>query len=137
MRANSMMLEVMGLVILSGLGISTTVYTNYKMMQPMSVTLEDKTAKAVEVTMDEVKDKLYGVDLLLSLVLTDENAPYPRRIKIGDSPIYDLDNMWLSKQQENVSYLYNNYIKENRDKLLASEFIPEDKPYIHYTFREE
>ena len=48
-----------------------------------------------------------GSDVLMSLLATDEQTPYPRSVRINDTPIIDLNTLWLSDKYNNISRIYN------------------------------
>lgn len=68
---------------------------------------EDKTALDTFDIDNIVAYPRYGRDLLVSLVNTDENAPYPNAIKIDDSPILKIDNAFHTKKFSNIGNVYS------------------------------
>lgn len=81
----------------------------------------------------------YGRDLLLMLLNTDPMTPYPRAIKINDTPVIKLDNDFIAAKMRNISAIYSasgpyklstmlNY------KIASYEYVYEGTgaPYIQY-----
>lgn len=82
---------------------------------------------------------IYGKDILLMLLNTDEMTPYPRAIKINDTPVIKLDNAFMATKMRNVSAIYSSSGNWKLSSMLnweviSSDYVYEgaDAPYIHY-----
>ena len=89
------------------------------------------------------KSNTYGYDILLMLMNVDEMAPYPKAIKINDTPVIKINNEFIAYKMRNVSFIYSStgtYKLSNmlHYKVISEEFVYSgpDAPYIHYILQE-
>lgn len=77
-----------------------------ELSKPIVSTVEDKTALNAngELRVDDVRKT--GSDIFMSLVVADEYTPFPRSIRINDTPIIDLNKEWLADKYSNLSTIY-------------------------------
>lgn len=136
MRAYAIWLEAVLLAAFLGLSVTNVSFNMMMITKPLSYTLEDKTAQKLNNANFGTETTYRGEDLLMSLVVIDEFAPYPRKIKIDNSPIINLDSAWVANKVMNVTKIYNSYIKGKEDWVLTSTFnYSGSEPYIEYTLR--
>lgn len=89
------------------------------------------------------ESELYGYDLLLMLLNLDSMSPYPKAIKINDTPVINLNNAFLAYKMRNVASIYSatgdyKLSKMLNYKVTDKKYVYEgaDAPYIHYTLEE-
>lgn len=86
---------------------------------------------------------VYGYDILLMLLNTDPMSPYPKGIKINNSPVLRIDNSFIAYKMKNVAVVYSpvgdyklslmlKYKVTNIDYVYKGI----DSPYIHFTLKE-
>lgn len=88
-------------------GVSVLVMCVAVSSSPIAQYDEDKSVVATENGL--VVDTPYkkGRELLLSLVIADEFTPYPRAIKINDSPIIQITDEWLLLKNSWLAKIYD------------------------------
>lgn len=74
---------------------------------PIITQIEDKTALDSEQSVYTEPTLKTGYDLLMSLVVADNLVPYPKSIRINDTPVIDLDNSWMMHKNENIGIIYS------------------------------
>lgn len=86
---------------------------------------------------------IYGKDILLMLLNTDSMSPYPKAIKINDTPVIQLNNAFIAYKMRNVSAIYSASGEYKLSKMLDwkvtnKKYVYEGvgAPYIHYTLKE-
>lgn len=110
--------------------------------QPVLLNVEDKTMIESIGTQYRYEAEVYGRDLLLMLLNTDAMSPFPKGIKINDSPVIRIDNEFISHKMENIGVIYSSsgayklsamldYIVKSTTYVYKSPDIP-NSPYIHY-----
>jgi len=77
------------------------------MNKPIAASLEDKTAVVAGGSVERIKTVKTGKDLVSMLVIVDENTPYPRAIKINESPVIIIDASWVANKQSNLSSMFS------------------------------
>lgn len=92
-------------------GICLRVYS-----EPIATDKVDKsTVQSVEsITVDA--DIKTGKDLLMSLVVADGLMPYPRAIRINDTPVIRMTDDWVVNKSREIARIYN----ANGDIRLAT-----------------
>lgn len=82
----------------------------------------------------------YGRDILLMLLNTDPMSPYPKAIKINNTPVIKLDNDFIASKMRNLAAIYsaNGQYKLSTMldyKVSSYKYVYEgtDAPYIQYT----
>lgn len=79
-----------------------------------------------------------GKDLIMSLLLVDEGTPYPRRLKILNSEIINLNNDWVSHKYSELAKLEVNAgvkLTAAKDWKITAVELKHDssgKPYWYY-----
>lgn len=133
-----MMLLVLVLAIaVVNLPILTTEWSN-----GIAVRMEDKTALDSDnsIYVDDVMKT--GADLMMALAIVDSMIPYPRSIRINDTPIIDLDNAWIASKTSNLISIYSSSGNWKLGTMLNHqitkvEFVENGgDPYWHYTLEE-
>lgn len=85
----------------------------------------------------------YGYDILILLLNADSMAPYPKAIKINNTPVIKLTNEFIAHKMGNVSNIYSiggdyklSTILDH--KIVSEEYVYKgiDAPYIHYVLKE-
>lgn len=86
---------------------------------------------------------MYGYDILAMLINTDPMSPYPKAIRINNSPVLKLDNAFLAYKMRNVSVVYQHGgsygLSDMLDwKVTSRTFVYDapDAPYIQYKLEE-
>lgn len=86
---------------------------------------------------------IYGRDLLLMLFNTDPMSPFPRAIKINNTPVIKLDKSFVADKMKNVSEIYSSQGQYRLSTMLDWKVVEEkyvydgaDAPYIHYVLEE-
>lgn len=89
------------------------------------------------------EEELYGSDILLMLLNTDSMTPYPKAIRINDTPVIKLDNAFLAYKMKNIGAIYSSYGEYKLHDMLdwsvtKREYVYEgsDAPYIKFTLEE-
>ena len=89
------------------------------------------------------EQELYGSDILMMLLNTDAMTPYPRAIKINDTPVIKLDNSFITAKIRNTGNIYSPSgqwgLKNMLDwKVVSKKYVYDDPegPYIHYELEE-
>lgn len=107
--------------------------------EPGVVSGTDKSLLESTGVQEGYEQELTGYDVLLSLLNTDTMTPYPRAIKINDSPVLKLDASFLTNQIPSVAIVYNTggqYQLGNmlEWKVVSHEYVYDDgdTPYIHF-----
>lgn len=87
--------------------------------------------------------ELYGEDILLMLLNLDSMSPYPKAIRLNDSPVIKLDNQFLVYKITNVGNIYTESGEYKLSTMLdwkvtSKEFVYSgtDAPYIQYILEE-
>lgn len=87
--------------------------------------------------------ELYGHDILMTLLNTDAMAPYPRAIRINDTPVIKLTPEFVAKKMANIGIIYSSNGEYKLSTLLEHKIISKeyvykgiDAPYIHYVLKE-
>ena len=124
------------------MGVSVIILTPFinAISTPIIADYSDKTAVDATgsiMTEDTVRT---GADLFLAIANSDLNLPYPRSIKINNSPILDLDNKFLTNLSANLALVYTDAgsykLKSMLEyKIQSVEFVKDDVngDYWHYT----
>ena len=74
---------------------------------PIIKDYEDKTAlNATGSIMSDFEGQT-GVDILMSLANADLNVPYPRSIRINNTPIIDINDAFLADVSSNLAAIYS------------------------------
>lgn len=115
----------------------------YTASEPIIIQGTDKTyVDALGVQEWETHEK-YGRDILFSLINTDIMSPYPRAIKINDTPVIKIDNLFLTTKMRNVAMIYSSTGEYKLSTMLDWKVTSEkyvyddgDFAYIHYTLEE-
>ena len=74
---------------------------------PITDVIEDKTMRSAILSGAEGDDSRTGYDLLFSLMIADEYTPYPKSIKINDTPIIDFVPEWYTQKSSQVNKIYS------------------------------
>lgn len=96
----------------------------------------DKTLIESTGVQEQQYNDMYGKDILLMLLNTDEMCPYPRAIRINSGSIIKLDDTFIAYKMNYISNLYvNENFKDMLDYKVTSSVLvyDEDVPYIQYT----
>lgn len=103
----------------------------------------DKTLVESTGVQKHYESELYGYDLLLMLLNLDSMSPYPKAIKINDTPVINLNNAFLAYKMRNVAAIYSETGDYKLSKMLnykvtSKKYVYEgaDAPYMHYTLEE-
>lgn len=126
------------LVILLGIGITQYSDILKSSQEKAYDTYADKTALDNTKLESISEDMQTGQDILLSLMVLDENAPYPRSIRINDSPIIDLDKKWVANKFYRIRDIYDTQGDYKLGSMLnwriiSVDLIPNNgDPYIQY-----
>lgn len=104
---------------------------------------QDKTLVESEGVQQLYKENTYGYDILLMLLNTDEMSPFPKAIKINNSPVLKLTNEFIANKMSNITKVYSasgSYkLSTMLDYVVTSEeyvYSGTDAPYIHYILEE-
>lgn len=107
---------------------------------PIIQMTEDKTAKDTYGSTIPAMRAETGSDIIMMLVNADDNIPYPRSIKINDTPIIDLNSAFFAQQQSNVHAILADSgtwkLGNMQDyKVTSVEFVQDNAEgdYWHYT----
>lgn len=83
-------------------GICLRVYS-----EPIASRYENKsTVQSFEAIMVDADVKT-GKDLLMGLVITDSLMPYPRAIRINDTPVIRMTDDWVINKNRHVAEIYS------------------------------
>ena len=93
------------LVLSAGVTMLPTLFVEYSM--PIMSYTEDKTAMDVNSGLIVDETVKTGADVFLSLVVADEYCPFPRSIRINDTPVIDITKEWLSNKYTNLQNIYS------------------------------
>ena len=107
MRAISEWLDLIGLAAGLIVGCSFLILLLLECRYPMVQSNEDKTALSVKNALYSNNSVKTGADLLMSAIISGDNAPEPSRIQINNSPIMDLGNYSVVNPYSNAANLYN------------------------------
>ena len=124
------------LVLSAGVTMLPTLFVEYSM--PIMSYTEDKTAMDVNSGLIVDETVKTGADVFLSLVVADEYCPFPRSIRINDTPVIDITKEWLSNKYTNLQNIYSssgNYrLSVMLDWTVTSiEYVENGgDPYIQY-----
>lgn len=110
---------------------------------PIIVQGSDKTFVESTGVQGSYESAIYGRDLLLMLLNTDIMSPYPKAIKINNSPVIKLDTSFTDSKMVKVSEIYSDSGSYKLSTMLdykvtSKEFISNqpDSPYIQYVLKE-
>lgn len=123
-------------IIAASVVILPVVFQEYS--TPILQSIEDKTALDVKNALYVGNEEKTGADLLMSLVVVDEYTPYPRAIRINNTPIIVLDKSWVSSKYRNISIIYSTSGAYKLGNMLDWEitsvsYVPNNgSPYIQY-----
>lgn len=99
-------LDLAVLVVMMGVATIILFPLMVELKTPVIADYSDKTAlDATGSIMMEGEIKT-GADLFLAISNTDLNIPYPRSIRINNTPIIDLNNAFIAKLSENLALIY-------------------------------
>jgi hypothetical protein len=119
--------------------------------EPIISPSEDKSMVAVNGALDDFGEGLTGHDLLLMLMNVDSMTPYPRAVKINDTPVIVIDEKYVASKMGNLADIYREdgdyKLKTLLDKRVVSqEYVYDDTtnldsenniiPYIHYVLED-
>lgn len=110
---------------------------------PIQVLGTDKTFIESTGVQEYNEFQLKGSDLLLVLLNVDPMSPYPKAIKINDTPVIKITNDFIAYKMRNISDIYNKNgeykLSEMLDYVVTSKeyvYSGDGAPYIHYTLEE-
>ena len=126
------------LVCMLVIGTPFVIMITIEARHPITAYEPDKTAIDTEMglTIDEVKKT--GADLLMSLVVTDDLIPFPRSIKINNTPIIDINKAWVIDKSNNIAKLYSASGQYKLSTMLdytikSVTYVNNNgDPYLHY-----
>lgn len=94
------------LVVLMGVATILIMPLMIELKTPIITDYSDKTVlDATGSIMTEAEIKT-GADLFMAISNTDLNIPYPRSIRINNTPIIDLNNAFLTNLSANLAMIY-------------------------------
>jgi hypothetical protein len=133
-------LDFMLLVIFLAIGFSMSTLLLRSLGTSLVSYPEDKTALDTNNAIYVSETQKTGVDLLMSLVVTDDLNAFPRSFRIANTPIIDLNNDWVIEKSTNIAVIYSpggSYKLGNmlNRKIKRTEYVQNgDDPYIRYWF---
>ena len=105
---------------------------------PIADAIEDKTMQKGNLSSYVNEDIKTGRDLLMMLQVADEYTPYPKSIRINDTPIIDFTADWYTQKTAHINLVYS-ATGEYRlstlldKKVLSIEYVENNgDPYWHY-----
>jgi hypothetical protein len=120
--------------------------------EPIINPSEDKSMVAVNGALDDFGEGLTGHDLLLMLMNVDSMTPYPRAVKINDTPVIVIDEKYVASKMGNLAVIYNSGGSYKLSTLLDKQVVSQeyvyddvsdtngdgepDSPYIHYVLED-
>jgi hypothetical protein len=111
--------------------------------EPIINSNSDKTFMESTGVQEKQENELYGNDILFMLLNSDEMTPYPKAIKINDSPVIKLDNNFIATKMNNISVIYSESGEYKLKKMMNWKIIDKkfvysgtDAPYIQYILKE-
>jgi len=129
MRGATAWLEMIPLIVMLIIASTTTSFLVVQTSKPIISYTNEKSAND---TLDEILEPegvRYGKDLLLSLINTDEHAPYPNAIRIDNSPALKLDSVYQTTKYADLARVYNT----SGDFQLGAKL---DQPILATVFEE-
>lgn len=136
-------LDFMLLVLVLAAGITMLPTFFLECSTPIISYHEDKTAKDINSGLSVGEVEKTGADLFLSLVVVDEYCPFPRSIRINDTPVIDITKDWLSQKYSNLQKIYRSdgdyRMSDMLDWTVTSvEYVENgDDPYIQYRLEDK
>lgn len=110
---------------------------------PIVTMSQDKTMIDINGVPPEYKTETTGHDILLMLLNVDAMAPYPRAIKINETPVIKIDNSYVATKMNNMAIIYNKNGTYKLSLLLDKKVIKQeyvydqpDSPYIHFVLED-
>lgn len=106
---------------------------------PIVTLTNDKTFVESEGVQQLEEHKTYGSDLLAMLINVDIMSPYPKAIKINNTPVIRMDNEFLAYKMRNVGSIYSSGGQHKLSLMLdyvvtSTRYVYKgaDAPYIEY-----
>lgn len=108
-----------------------------KWSKPIFAEIEDKSALDSEGAIYVTPTEKTGADILMSLVVMDENNPYPKAIKINNGPVIKLDAEWMVHKNANIGTVFSGYGDNSLGNMLSwkvkkVEYVYSGTPHWHY-----
>lgn len=134
--------DMMLLVLVLALAVINLPVLTNEWDKDIAVRMEDKSALDSEnsIYVDDVMKT--GADLMMALSIVDSMIPYPRSIRINETPVIDLDNAWIANKTSNLISIYSSSGNWKLGTMLNYqitnvEFVNNGgDPYWQYTLEE-
>lgn len=99
----------------------------------------DKTTIVPAGTISSETPDLTGRDIAFMVASVDQDIPYPKSIKIGDSSIIDFDKAWFADKETNIEGTLRGPLRDKLDTVVQEVIFVENggDPYWHYIFKED
>lgn len=74
---------------------------------PIVADYDDKTAMPAQGAINTDEYVFTGADLMYTVILADNNIPYPRAVKVNDAPVIRMDDEFVANKERNVGGIYS------------------------------
>jgi len=109
-------LDLVMLIVSLVFGITMAGICLYVYSEPIASNRVDKSTVQSEEAITVDADIKTGKDLLMSLVVADGLMPYPRAIRINDTPVIRMTDDWVVNKSREIAKVYS----ANGDVRLAT-----------------
>lgn len=141
-KTTAYLFDVVMLVLVMGWSILNLPALMRATNEPIIAGIEDKTALEVNGSIYDSSAVQTGADLVAALLNVDANTPYPRAIKVNDSPVMKLDGAFYANKQNNLSLMFSASGDYKLSTMLdysveSVTFVPDNNgDYWHYVLIE-
>lgn len=100
-------LQLASLVLVLGMGSYNISALFREASTPIISDYQDKTTLNAKGSLMVDGDVKTGADIMFALINSDLNLPYPRSIRINNTPIIDLNNTFMADLDTNLALIYS------------------------------
>lgn len=136
-------IEFVTTIVLVAVAATITVVLVSQCATPIVELTDDKSMVPSTGVQEWEEHTLYGRDLLLMLINLDLMSPYPKAIRINDTPVLRIDNSFIMYKMRNVATIYASSGQYKLSTMLDWEitnidyvYSGEGAPYIQYTLED-
>ena len=118
MPALSKWFDLVLLILILTIGVLLLPFVFIELNTPIMSKIEDKTALRVENALYVGHVNKTGADLFMGLVVVDEFLPFPKSIRINETPVIDLNKTWIANKYGNINKIYSEEGEYKLSKML-------------------
>lgn len=106
-NSTDLTLELITLIAALLLGVMAIGIMMQEWSNPLSLSYVDKTMQPADLSVYSSFSTMDSTDVVLSFMIIDEEQPYPKSIRINDTPVVDFTADWYTRRTTHVNQMYS------------------------------